>query len=239
MQPALGAERVLELIDEGFRSKRRNHRAYLGGSRLGESCDRKLFYEVAKPDSAAPFEPRTMRIFDRGHALEDVAARWLQGSGLELLTESPKTGEQFAFEDCDGRIAGHADGIAIGGAGGWSAAAFPFLWEHKALGSRGFGKLQSLGVARAYPVYAGQIATYQGYLKLAANPALFTAVNSDTMELYVELVPFDAAKAQECVDRGIRVLDAVDADEPPPRPYSTPEHFGCRFCNFKAHCWGA
>ena len=51
------------------------------------------------------------------------------------------------------------------------------------------------GVALSKPVYAAQIALYQAYLELP-NPALFTALNRDTMELHCELVPFDASLAQ-------------------------------------------
>ena len=48
------------------------------------------------------------------------------------------------------------------------------------------------GLTLSKPVYAAQIALYQAYLELP-NPALFTALNRDTMELYSELVPFDPA----------------------------------------------
>jgi hypothetical protein len=46
------------------------------------------------------------------------------------------------------------------------------------------------------PVYAAQIALYQAYMEsqipgIATNPALFTAINKDTAELYFEWVPFN------------------------------------------------
>ena len=37
---------------------------------------------------------------------------------------------------------------------------------------------------------------YRAYLELHEHPAIFTAINADTMEIYTELVPFDAALAQ-------------------------------------------
>ena len=41
------------------------------------------------------------------------------------------------------------------------------------------------------PIYAAQVAIYQAYLELHDYPAIFTAINVDTMEIYTELVPFD------------------------------------------------
>ena len=48
---------------------------------------------------------------------------------------------------------------------------------------------------------------------LAANPALFTAINKDTAELHHELVPFNAELAQRMSDRAVRILRATDAGE--------------------------
>jgi len=62
---------------------------------------------------------------------------------------------------------------------------------------------------------------------ICQNPALFTAINKDTAELYFELVPFDAALAQK----------ASDAGEQLPRHTADPEHFECRFCAYRTRCW--
>jgi hypothetical protein len=55
------------------------------------------------------------------------------------------------------------------------------------------------------PIYHAQVVLYQAYLELHENPAVFTAVNADTMEIYTELVPFDAALAQRMSDRALKV----------------------------------
>ena len=86
------------------------------------------------------------------------------------------------------------------------------------------------------------IALYQAYMETAVgdiskNPALFTAVNKDTSEIYHELVAFDAALAQEASDRGVNILRATDAGETLPRIFMDPENFSCRFCDWKEHCW--
>ncbi len=93
------------------------------------------------------------------------------------------------------------------------------------------------GVVTAKPVYAAQIALYQAYLGLTDAPALFTAINKDTCEIWHELVPFDAERAQAASDKAVRILKACDAGEQLPRHTADPEHFECRFCSWQERCW--
>ncbi len=72
---------------------------------------------------------------------------------------------------------------------------------------------------------------------ICQNPALFTAINKDTAELYFELVPFDAALAQKASDRAVNILKASEAGEHLPRHTADPEHFECRFCAYRTRCW--
>ena len=79
---------------------------------------------------------------------------------------------------------------------------------------------------------------YQSYLNLYENPALFTAVNADTMEVYAELVPFDAQLAQRMSDRAARILKATEVGELLPRAFLDQTHFECKFCSWSDRCWG-
>jgi hypothetical protein len=86
------------------------------------------------------------------------------------------------------------------------------------------------------------MAIYQAYMEeslfvISGNPVLFTAVNKDTAEIYHELVPFDAALAQEASDRAVNILRATEAGETLPRISLDPDHFECRFCDWKDRCW--
>ena len=58
------------------------------------------------------------------------------------------------------------------------------------------------------------------------------------MEIYTELVPFDAALAQQMSDRAVRVLQATEAGELLPRSFAEASHFECRFCAYAQRCWG-
>jgi hypothetical protein len=220
-------------------------RDYLGGSRLGHSCERALQFEFtrAPKDEGADFSGRLLRIFGIGHALEDLAVAWLRSAGFDLYTRKGgrADGEQFGFSVAGGRIRGHVDGIIAGGPP-VPGMAFPALWECKTMNAKSWRETASKGVTVSKPIYAAQIAVYQAYMDaavpgIAENPALFTAINKDTADLYHELVPFDAALAQRMSDRAVRVLRATDAGELLPRVANQPDHFECRMCPWAQRCW--
>ena len=175
-----------------------------------------------------------LRIFERGHVMEDCMVAWLRGAGFDLRTRKAN-GEQFGFSDAHGRLKGHVDGVIVAGHNGF---AYPALWENKCLGAKSWRDVASKGVAVSKPVYAAQIALYQAHLELHEHPALFTAINADSMEIYTELVPFDAALAQKMSDRAVRVIQATEAGELLPRSFAQADHFECRFCSYAERCWG-
>ena len=228
---------ITALVDLGMQRLRSEEmpRDYLGASRLGVSCARALQYEFAK----APVDPgrdadgRLLRIFRRGHVMEDCMVDWLRAAGFDLRTRKAN-GDQFGFSAAGGRLQGHIDGVIVGGPEGF---AYPALWENKCLGSKSWRDLEKSGLAVAKPVYAAQVAIYQAYLELHEQPAIFTAVNADTMEIYTELVPFDAALAQRMSDRALTVISATEAGELLPRAFHDPTHFECRMCAWQDRCW--
>ncbi len=225
------------LIDQALDAERTatSARDYLGASRLGGSCERQLQYEYAKApvDQGKAFSGRLLRIFERGHCTEEMVIRWLRLAGFTLKTEDAQ-GNQFGFSVANGRLRGHIDGVLVSGPEGFT---YPALWENKCLGSKSWRQLEKHKLARAYPIYAAQIAVYQSYLGLHEQPALFTAINADTMDIYVELVPFDGALAQRMSDRAARVIQATEASELLPRTFNDSTYFECKFCAWAQRCW--
>ena len=231
------ADAINALIDAALvaESGTRPRREYLGGSRLGDPCARRLQYEHldVPRDPGTDFLGQTLRIFAVGHVFEDLAVGWLRQAGFDLRTRN-RTGEQFGFSVAGGRIQGHIDGVIVAGP---VPIAVPALWECKSANAKNWRDIARRGMAAAKPVYAAQVALYQAYMGLTDTPALFTAVNKDTAELHHELVPFDAALAQASSDKAVRVLQACDAGEWLPRVAAEPGHHECSYCAWQRTCW--
>jgi len=241
------AERLNDVIDRSLQSENAAtpRREYLGGSRIGHSCERALQFEYAgaPKDEGSDFSGKTLRIFSIGHALEYLVVSWLRKAGLELFTRKGNNpdGEQFGFKVANDSIRGHVDGI-INSAPEALNLGVPALWECKTMNAKNWRETVKHGVCASKPVYAAQIALYQAYMDssvpgLAKNPALFTAINKDTAELHHELVPFNADLAQRMSDRAVRILSACDADELLPRITRDRDHFECRMCSYANRCW--
>jgi hypothetical protein len=240
-------EQISALIDAGLIAARAAtpSRTYLGGSRLGHPCERALQFEFAgaPKDEGAVFDGRMLRIFAIGHALEDLAIRWLRGAGFDLYTRkgNQPDGEQFGFSVAGGRVRGHVDGILAGGPPDLELAV-PALWECKTMNAKNWRETAAKGVVVTNPIYAAQIAIYQAYMEgtvpgISRNSALFTAINKDTAELHHELVPFDGDLAQRISDRAVRLLQATHAGELLPRIARQRDCHECRMCPWANRCW--
>ncbi|OED43327.1 hypothetical protein AB833_04085 [Chromatiales bacterium (ex Bugula neritina AB1)] len=242
-QPTL-SDQLTQTIDQALQAEHQAQtpRNYLGASRLGVACDRALQYEFiqAPVDDGKSFTGRTLRIFAAGHVFEELAIRWLRKARFELYTET-SSGEQFGFAAIDGRLRGHVDGVIAAGPESIKGH-YPALWECKSLNSRSWEDTVKKGVTLSKPVYAAQIALYQAYMEaqipgIATNPALFTAINKDTAELYFEWVPFNGELAQHASDRGVKIVQACDAQERLPRVSNDPTYYECKFCAWQDRCW--
>lgn len=208
--------------------QREEHRNYLGASSIGSECLRKVQYDW-KVESTHP--ARTKRIFSRGHMFEEITVKAFAQAGFRMERGTPRTG----FSAADGMFKGHCDGIIVAGP---DCLIYPCLWEHKALGSSGWKKLEKDGIKKAYPHYYAQVQIYMAYLGLEDNPALFTAVNSDNCGILHILVPFDADAAQAWSDRAVMIIQATQAGELLPRITDKgPTDWRCRMCSHKERCW--
>ena len=227
------------------KSKAEPPRGYLGGSTLGQECERLLAYQFhrVERDEGRHFKGRTLRIFDMGHDGEERVAAYLRLAGFTLLTER-SNGKQFGFgvvwseeRNCY-LIAGHIDGVITDGPAeiGGRAMKYPALWENKAVGNKKWTKIKREAILSADIVYYTQMQTYMAYLELADNPALFTALNRETGEIYGELVPFAPNVAQAASDRGARVIE-TSVPEELPRIAKDRTFYKCKWCDYQDRCW--
>ena len=151
-EPAQAA--IAAVIDGAILARQANQekRDYLGASRWGEACERRLRYEYehAPEDEGAGFPPEVLRIFDMGHDGEDRMAKYIRAAGFDLLTEK-SDGKQFGFRAADGRLGGHIDGIIAGGPT-ITGVEYPLLWENKALNDKSWNDTKNKGVKASKPV---------------------------------------------------------------------------------------
>ena len=230
-------EAIAEAVDQGIVrvNERRERRKYLGASSIGDECSRKIQYRYLNypQDENSGFSAQTLRIFEFGHGIEDYAAKWIKDAGFDLRTED-KMGEQFGFSIADGEIRGHIDGVICDGP---VHMCYPSLWENKSAKDNKWKAFQRMGVAKANPTYATQIALYQAYMELTECPALFTVVNKNTSEIYYELVLFDRDLAQAASDKAVNILTASKAGDILPRIAQSKDFYLCKFCEFRETCW--
>lgn len=195
----------------------------MGGSILGEECDRKLYYSYKKPFIVK--DARVQRIFDMGNIIEDYLIKLLKEAGITVY-DLDKNGEQFGFVDEE--IAGHIDGVLVG------IPEFddPVLSEFKSAKNSTFNQFKKNGVREVNNNYYVQTQVYMNKLKLKA--CLFIVMNKDTQELYTELIHYNKEIAEIYITRG---KDIARATELPSRLYAKKTFYRCRFCDFSEECW--
>lgn len=229
-------ERMIELFDAASMRLYGNEapRAYnVSPSLIGDECLRRIQFESTRAPGK-PFDGRTLRIFQRGHIFEPVVLNLLTEAGF-VISANTEDGRQHGFSAAAGQFRGRLDGIVQDGPSDLGLT-YPCVWESKALGDKGFKATLKDGVAKAHPKYADQVGTYQGYMDLDA-PALFTALNVNTMEIYSEAVAFNEERAQNATDRAVMIIRANKAGELLGRAGGDPDKFPCAWCRFKDHCW--
>jgi hypothetical protein len=219
---------ALNDLIERAEPREENTRQYLGASSIGSECLRKIQYDWFCDSVHLSC---TRDIFRRGHLFEELTRQHLIRAGFKFAPDN-----QLSFCTAGGLFRGHGDGIVIAGPE-LPGVGYPCLWEHKALGDKGWRKLERDGLVKVYPQYAAQVWIYQAYLNVTGQPAIFTAVNSNTMERVHLSVPFNAEQAQAWSDRAVDIIRATQAGELLPRAYDDPEDWRCTMCPWRQRCW--
>lgn len=227
------------LIDQALQNERGKEpaRDYLGGSLLGYECERQLQFQFFNVPRDKDFSGRTLRIFEVGHVLEDLAARWLRLAGFDLETVhrfGPNLGKQIGFSALGGKIRGHRDGNILDGP---EIFKYPCLWECKSMADKYWRACRDKGVMVSNPEYYGQVQVYMGYFDLTENPAIFTAINKNDQRLLHEPVDFAPAIAQELSDKGFKIIQACERGVLLPRISNKPDWYKCRWCDWHGRCF--
>lgn len=221
------AEKTMAAIDAAW-VRTEDPRGYLGASQLGGPCSRALWYGfrwAAEPQ----FPPRVLRLFERGNREEEVFEQLLRDAGVPFWSRDPATNKQFVITFPNKHVGGHCDG--------WGQdlpdlePGVKFIGEWKTHNDKSFKDLVKVGVLKSKPVHEAQCQLYMSRLKM--EWALYGAVNKNDDHLHLELIPYDAQRAQYYLDRADLI---VAAGSQPERISENPGWYECKWCDFYNVC---
>ena len=221
---------LLQLIDAGIVHAQAEvvPRNYLGASAIGHPCPRHVQFQWLSLLGRIPgkeFPPRIQRIFERGHVLEASMKQWMERAGFVFRDiNDPSLG----FSDFEGKFRGHYDGVIVDGPSEYS---YPMLWENKALNNKNFIKFSNQSLLYFKPKYYGQVQVYMDYGHLPQ--CLFTALNSDTMDIAEKLVEPNPKFAQSMRRRAEMIFELTDQNK-----YigKVEDRFNCTYCDWNELC---
>jgi hypothetical protein len=199
---------------------RRSNR--IGMASLGNPCLRAMWFKH-RWARITDFPRRIIRIFDLGHACEEIVKKDMIDVGIVI------TDEQKEVPGWGGHIWGFIDGIAHKIP---EAPKTPHLWECKSMNDRIFKTVVKKGVKKAKFDHYVQMQMYMGKLKMTRG--IYTAINKNDSEIYVERVYFDEADYKEYMKRA---MDVIAHENAPPNLFQDPNKQACKWCDFKPICY--
>lgn len=220
---------MLEKIIDTIFVEDGKQRDYIGASAVGNECLRAVQYywlnlqgRISKP----AFEPRILRIFDRGNVYEEQLRKWMIVTGFVFEQDDTK----LQFSDLDDKFKGHVDGVLLDGPLNLD---YPVLWECKCLNDKNSIKLNNQGLKTAKPGYFAQVQLYMYYLGL--KTCLFTWISADTMKIYDEVIQLDERFAKDLIDNVALILEYTGKNKFLPK---NQDKFRCRYCDYADPCMG-
>lgn len=219
--------KVIGHMDDAYRTDEFPYRTHLGASGVGHECARKIWYGF-RWTTRQKHGGRLLRLFNRGHLEEARFIAMLLCIGADVYQQD-ENGKQFRISDAGGHFGGSGDGVVVNipDLDPWT----PALAEFKTSADKPFIKVQKEGVRKAKFEHYVQMQVYMRKMGLAV--ALYMAVNKNNDELYAEIVPFNAAIADEFINRGVGL---VWMDGLPTRISESPGWFECRWCDHRGVC---
>ena len=201
----------------------------LRASSIGFPCDRHLWY------SAEGFEkyedPKSLRIFAVGTALEPVVIEWLKEDGWETFYNPGSQGAEMAhtIPVKGGEIRGHLDAIITRPEVGH------VLVDIKTRNDRACAYWKRQGTEEKSPQYMDQIHVYADAAitaGLAVDKLGIVGVNKNNSDMQIEILDYSIERMMEIRERAERIFSLAEAPEPGPRF----ESWGCGYCAYRNIC---
>jgi len=218
---------TIDAIFAGYEKRRKNaHRPHLGGSQIGQECERALWYQfrwMATPK----IDGRTLRLFETGDREEERLIDNLRSVGVRVFARDPHNGRQFTRQECGGHFGFSADGIGEG----FEESSKPHLLEFKTMNQKAFDDINKHGLKKSKPIYWAQV--HVGMYLLGLERAYFFAVNKNTDAIYGERVPLDKPFAESLIEKARRI---VFAEQPPAKLSEDQAWYQCKWCSYADVC---
>lgn len=215
------AEQILQEIDTMWAMDEQKERDYIGASEIGHQCERYLWLKFHRYTWPEQFDPRMLRLFDRGSREELFLQCNLKGIGFEVLDDCHA---QRGFKH--GFFAGHWDGRM-------RRNGKVYTVEYKTHSDKSFKLLTMDGVKESKPQHYAQMMVYAK--EQGADGAIYVAVNKNDDELHIEVLPRDDTHAEEMAARAHRIGAEF---QPPKKIAKSITDYRCKFCNAKPVCHG-
>lgn len=200
-------------------------RSHLGASQIGRECERELWLGW-RWSFLRRFQPRILRLFNRGHQEEARFLAMLEMIGVQF--HQPEDGSQERISDFGGHFGSALDGVL------WGVPDCPSEWilgEFKTHNTKSFCKLVVEGVAVSKPEHYSQMQTCMA--RRGIHKTLYLAVNKNDDDLFGQIVTYDHTHATRELTKGSTIITRRDA---PKRLSNDPSHFKCTTCDAKQRC---
>jgi hypothetical protein len=205
--------------------------ATLRASKIGDPCDRRLWFGFRWAHAPERHSGRALRIFETGNIEEDRLVEDLRRIGCHVDATDPETGEQYEVSFLAGHFTGHTDGEVEGVP---EAPKTRHLLECKTHNDKSFKELKRLKVREAKPMHFAQMQIYMH--GRALTRALYVAVNKNDDEIYTERVEYDPAFALAVLARAERLIRSDKAPARIVESLADKMAWQCTFCPAKAVC---
>jgi len=217
---------IREIYDKYVKRREPPHRLHLGGSQIGHSCNRYLWYQFRWADHEI-FDGRMLRLFDHGEWEEKRLIKDLRDIGITVYDVDPETGRQWHFSAFGGHF-----GLSLDGVGqGFSESQKWHSLEFKTFNEKQFAQLKKHGMEKHKPQHYAQV---QAGMELGDIPRVFyLAVNKNTDELYGERVHRKHKEGERLLKRAERV---IFSEEPLEKISQSPDWYECKFCTMYKLC---
>ena len=201
----------------------------LRASTIGFPCDRHLWYAARKYEKTE--DPKALRIFAVGTALEPLAIQWLQDDGWEVFYNpgSQNAEMELIIPVTGGEIRGHLDAIISRPGSGH------VLVDIKTMNDRAFTQWKRQGTEEKSPQYLDQLHVYaDGAITagLTIDKLGIVGINKNNSDMYIEILNYSVERMMEIRTRAESVFAGAEAPDAGARLTG----WACNYCSYRHIC---